>query len=167
MVDQVVSVVVNALVGVLSLALSAGAVYAVQWLKSHTQAQTLARAVQVGNLVVNAVEQAAAAGILKLPKKEAAVAWLRAWLDREGIHLTDAQIDAVIEAAVKALKDAGAELSGSKAAEDPQAKLEAARKRLEDAQAKANAAQAEVQAAQAALEQAKKEAAAVNGNTSA
>ncbi|WP_026963064.1 phage holin, LLH family [Alicyclobacillus herbarius] len=166
MVDQVVSAVVNALIGVLSIALSAGAVYAARWLRSHVRSETLGRLFEVGDVIVNAVEQAAAAGLITVPKKDAAVQRLRDWAAREGVKLFDAQINDIIEAAVKAMKDAGQELKAT-IAEDPQAKVPAAQQRLQDAQAKAQTAQSEVQAAQAALEQAKKEAAAANGNASA
>ncbi|MCL6634006.1 MAG: phage holin family protein [Alicyclobacillus herbarius] len=166
MVDQVVSAVVNALIGVLSIALSAGAVYAARWLRSHVRSETLGRLFEVGDVIVNAVEQAAAAGLITVPKKDAAVQRLRDWAAQEGVKLSDAQINDIIEAAVKAMKDGGQELKAT-IAEDPQAKVQAAQQRLQDAQAKAQTAQSEVQAAQAALEQAKKEAAAANGNASA
>ncbi|MBX6353724.1 MAG: hypothetical protein IRZ10_10360 [Thermoflavifilum sp.] len=165
MAEQVLTVVVNALMGVLAMALSTGAVYAARWLRAHVGAQKLALLMTVARIVVNAVEQAAAAGILKLPKREAAVARLRNWAARGGVQLTDEQIDDLIEYAVKAMKDAGLELKGAaqNSNEDPQAKVEAAKQRLAEAEARYQAAQADVEAAKAALEQAEKEAAASNG----
>ncbi|WP_067936410.1 phage holin, LLH family [Alicyclobacillus kakegawensis] len=166
MADQLV---VNALIGVLSMALTAGAAYAARWLRSHVRSETLGRLLEVGEVIVNAVEQAAAAGILTVPKKDAAVQRLRDWAAQEGVQLSDEQISDIIEAAVKAMKDAGNELKASAEtqSEDLESKVQAAQQRLTDAQAKAQVAQAEVQAAQAALEQAQKEAAVANGNASA
>ena len=89
--------------------------YVIPWLKRHIKSRKLNQLLTIGGIVVQAVEQEAKAGLLTIPKKQAAIESMKAWAADVGIHVTDAQINDVIEAAVLALHTGGTVLKDGSA----------------------------------------------------
>lgn len=77
--------------------------YAIPWLKRHIKPRKLDQLLTIGEIVVKAVEQESGAGLINIPKKQAAISRIEAWAGDVGVHVTDAQINDVIESAVMAL----------------------------------------------------------------
>lgn len=62
-------------------------------------------AVEIIDAVVRAVEQTVTEDIHGLDKKKLALEYIKPFLEKNGIHLSDEEIDSLIEAAVQAMNE--------------------------------------------------------------
>lgn len=85
--------------------------YAVRYITAHPDiASKVSRMVDIAGIVVRAVEQIASVEGAKIPKKEEALNRLAAFAETHGLHLTEEELDTLIEAAVLKMKQAGEEI---------------------------------------------------------
>lgn len=76
--------------------------FVIPWLKSKTGAARFAEVLKWVEIAVAAAEQMAKAGLIDMPKKEYVVKFL----NDSGVDVDEAELDAMIEAAVLKLGDA-------------------------------------------------------------
>lgn len=95
--------------------------YVVHWLQAHPDVATrLETAMNIAGIVVRAVEQIGAVyGWDGEKKKDEAVKRMIDLAKANGIYVTAAEVDTLVEGAVAALKRAGAELHAPSAAPAP------------------------------------------------
>jgi hypothetical protein len=85
--------------------------YAAAFVRTHHSASQVQRAQEIGRTAVWAVEQlATAAGWDRRAKFARALAFAKRLAARAGLHLQDDQWQTILEAAVRALGEAGADL---------------------------------------------------------
>ena len=99
MVSGFLQVILMAILPVLVSALVNWAVKAARSEASKMDQQQLSALLWVVDIAVKAAEQAKLSGFIT-DKKQYAIEYIQAWLDSRGIHVTVAEIDVMIEAAV-------------------------------------------------------------------
>lgn len=105
--DALVTLVVS-LIGLLAMFLE---VYGVKYLKARFTEKEIATARKIAEIVVDAVEELGAAGVIDYKSKFAeALRRVKDMASSRGITLSDEQWQAMIEAAVAAMKSLGDEL---------------------------------------------------------
>lgn len=88
-----------------------------KWAKANVSQKNMDLALNIAAVVVAAVEQLAAAGKIDYKRKmEMAIQMARDQAAKWGLTFTDEQWQAILEAAVKAMKDAGEEIKRAPAA---------------------------------------------------
>jgi len=88
-----------------------------KWAKANVSQKNMDLALNIAAVVVAAVEQLAAAGKIDYKRKmEMAIQMAREQAAKWGLTFTDEQWQAILEAAVKAMKDAGEEIKRAPAA---------------------------------------------------
>lgn len=88
-----------------------------KWAKANVSQKNMDLALNIAAVVVAAVEQLAAAGKIDYKRKmELAIQMARDQAAKWGLTFTDEQWQAILEAAVKAMKDAGEEIKKAPAA---------------------------------------------------
>lgn len=88
-----------------------------KWAKANVSQKNMDLAINIAAVVVAAVEQLAAAGKIDYKRKmEMAIQMARDQAAKWGLTFTDEQWQAILEAAVKAMKDAGEEIKRAPAA---------------------------------------------------
>lgn len=88
-----------------------------KWAKANVSQKNMDLALNIAAVVVAAVEQLAAAGKIDYKRKmEMAIQVARDQAAKWGLTFTDEQWQAILEAAVKAMKDAGEEIKRAPAA---------------------------------------------------
>lgn len=88
-----------------------------KWAKANVSQKNMDLALNIAAVVVAAVEQLAAAGKINYKRKmEMAIQMARDQAAKWGLTFTDEQWQAILEAAVKAMKDAGEEIKRAPAA---------------------------------------------------
>lgn len=91
--------------------------YAARWVRANVSRQQMELAVSITHVVVAAIEQLAATGQIEYKRKmELAIRMARDQAGKYGLTFTDDQWKQLIEAAVKAMKDAGEEIKAAPAA---------------------------------------------------
>lgn len=88
-----------------------------KWAKANVSQKNMDLALNIAAVVVAVVEQLAAAGKIDYKRKmELAIQMARDQAAKWGLTFTDEQWQAILEAAVKAMKDAGEEIKKAPAA---------------------------------------------------
>lgn len=105
------AMIYTALKDLVLLFLAIGLRWAVSYVKAHFTDKQIDMGSKIASIVVNAVEQLAASKQIDLnQKKEEAVAMLSEYAKKVGLKLSPEQINALIEEAVKTMKEMGGEL---------------------------------------------------------
>ncbi|NPV30493.1 MAG: hypothetical protein HPY58_12765 [Firmicutes bacterium] len=114
---RIVAAVQEILIGCIQIVILVGATYVAKWVKAHVSKKQMDLAVDIARVAVAAVEQLAASRQIDIRKKfDEALKMARDQAAKYGLAFTDEQWRAIIEAAVKAMKDAGEEIKAAPAA---------------------------------------------------
>ena len=108
---RIVSAAQEVLIGLIRIIALVVATYAAKWVKAHVSAKQLELGENIAGLAVAAVEQLAASKQINLDEKfSTAVKFARDQAAKYGLAFSDGQWEGLVEAAVKAMKDAGEEI---------------------------------------------------------
>lgn len=111
MTPEMQTVIKDLLLNLFQLAVLVATYYAARWVRAKISAEQMELAASIVNVVVGAVEQLAAAGKIDYQSKfDEALKRAKAQAAKWGLTLGDEEWEDLIEAAVKALKDAGEEI---------------------------------------------------------
>ncbi len=114
---RIVSAIQEVLIGLIQILALVVATYAAKWVKAHVSAKQMELAMNIAMLAVNAVEQLAASKQIDIEEKYMKALMLaRDQAAKYGLKFTDDQWEQMIEASVKAMKDAGEEIKSAPAA---------------------------------------------------
>lgn len=114
---RIVSAAQEILIGLIQIFALIVATYIAKWVKTHVSQKQMNLAIDIAQVAVAAVEQLAASRQVDVKEKFAkAVMLARDQAGKYGLTFTDDQWKQLIEAAVKAMKDAGEEIKAAPAA---------------------------------------------------
>ncbi len=111
MTPEIQMVAKDLVLGLLQLALLIATGYAVRWVKANISTKQMELAASIGDVVVGAAEQLAAAGYIDYESKyQEALDRAKAQAKRWGFELSEGEWEDFIQDAVKAMKNAGQEI---------------------------------------------------------
>lgn len=106
--------ITNVLVDLIRLAVLGGVTYGVAYLRSHYTAKQIKKATGIAKIAVDATEQVASAlNINGKDKLDHALVIAKDLAGKAGLHLSEKQWNSLIEAGVKAMKNAGSEIKAA------------------------------------------------------
>lgn len=108
---RIVSAAQEILIGLIQVLALVIATYAAKWVKAHVSAKQMELGMNIAGLAVAAVEQLAASKQIDIEEKYSKALMLaRDQAAKYGLTFSEAQWEGLVEAAVKAMKDAGEEI---------------------------------------------------------
>ena len=111
---RLVSAIQEILIGLIQIIAIVAATYAAKYVKAHVSQKQMELAMNVASIAVNAVEQLAASKQIDIKEKfNKALMFARDGAAKYGLAFSDDQWEQLIEATVKALKDAETEIKTS------------------------------------------------------
>ena len=114
---EVQDILAKLLMAVINLVILGLGYLGAKWAKANVSQKNMDLALNIAAVVVGAIEQLAAAGKIDYKQKmEMAIQMARNQAAKWGLTFTDDQWKALLESAVKAMKDAGEEIKHASAA---------------------------------------------------
>jgi hypothetical protein len=114
---EIQDILVKLLIAVINLVILGLGYLGAKWAKANVSQKNMDLALNIAAVVVGAIEQLAAAGKIDYKRKmELAIQMARDQAAKWGLTFTDEQWKALLESAVKAMKDAGEEIKTAPAA---------------------------------------------------
>jgi hypothetical protein len=108
---EIQDILIKLLIAVINVIILGIGYLGAKWAKANVSQKNMDLAINVAQVAVGAAEQLADAGKIEYKKKfETAIALARDQAAKYGLKFTDEQWKALLEASVKAMKDAGEEI---------------------------------------------------------